>query len=423
MARTLFTHVKIFDGTGSAPFAGEVLVQGNRIDKVAKGKARIARDGAEVIDGGGGTLMPGLIEGHGHISYTDFVSLDDVSELPPEDHALRTAQNAEIVLDSGFTSVFSGGAFRPRMDVAVRDAIEAGRIRGPRLKASSPAFVSSGGLGDQRKLHFEHAPIILLVDGADDMRRMARVMVREGVDSIKVNVSGDPGLRTGADLVAYTEAEVAATAEVALAHGINLTCHARATESIKLSLRLGFNVLFHCDFADSEALDMLEARKDTVFLAPAVGQLYTLAYEAAEWGITPEYADGVLDIPRLLENSIRTHIEAHKRGVRIVPGGDYGVAWNPMGTNARDLEHFVNLYEFSPAEALMAATKWGGEQMGMGDELGLVKPGYLADLLCIDGDPTKEITIMQDRDKIVAIMKDGAFHKPPSPAARLAQAV
>ena len=209
------------------------------------------------------------------------------------------------------------------------------------------------------KLHFEHAPIILLVDGADDMRRMARVMVREGVDSIKVNVSGDPGLRTGADLVAYTEAEVAATAEVALAHGINLTCHARATESIKLSLRLGFNVLFHCDFADSEALDMLEARKDTVFLAPAVGQLYTLAYEAAEWGITPEYADGVLDIPRLLENSIRTHIEAHKRGVRIVPGGDYGVAWNPMGTNARDLEHFVNLYEFSPRRGAD-----GGDQVG-----------------------------------------------------------
>ena len=198
MARTLFTNVKIFDGTGARPFAGEVLVQGNRIDKVAKGKSGIARGGAEVIDGGGGTLMPGMTEGHGHLSYTDFVALGDVSELPPEDHALRTAENAEIVLDAGFTSVFSGGALRPRMDVAVRDAIEAGRIRGPRLKASSPAFVSSGGLGDQRRLHFEPAPIILLVDGVDDMRRMGRVMVREGVDSIKVSVSGDPGLRTGA---------------------------------------------------------------------------------------------------------------------------------------------------------------------------------------------------------------------------------
>ena len=422
MARTLFTNVKIFDGTGARPFAGEVLVQGNRIDKVAKGKSGIARGGAEVIDGGGGTLMPGMTEGHGHLSYTDFVALGDVSELPPEDHALRTAENAEIVLDAGFTSVFSGGALRPRMDVAVRDAIEAGRIRGPRLKASSPAFVSSGGLGDQRRLHFEPAPIILLVDGVDDMRRMGRVMVREGVDSIKVNVSGDPGLRTGAEMLAYAEAELAAVAEVALAHGVNLSCHARATESIKLSLRLGFNVIFHCDFADSQALDMLEERKDTVFLAPAIGHTYTLAFEAAEWGTTPEYADSVLGLPRMLEHTIRSHVEATKRGVRVVPGGDYGVAWNPMGTNARDLEHFVNLLDFTPAEALMAATKWGGELMGMGDELGLVKPGYLADLLCIDGDPTKDITIMQDRGKILAIMKDGAFHKTPPPPARQARA-
>ena len=422
MAGTLFTNVKIFDGSGAEPFAGEVLVQGNRIETVTGGRAGIAREGAEVVECGGATLMPGLTEGHGHISYPNFSTLDDVSDLPPEDHALMTAENAALLLDCGFTSVFSAGALRARMDLAVRDAIEAGRMRGPRIRASSPAFVSSGGLGDNRKLHADRDPVVLLVDGPDEMRRVARVMVREGVDSIKVNVSGDPGMRTGADMLAYSEAEVAAVAEVALYHGLNLTCHARGAESVKVAARLGFNAIFHCDFADAEALDMLEARKDSVFLAPAIGHTYTLAYEAAEWGTTPAYADKVLGLPRMLEHSVRSHVEAVKRGVRVVPGGDYGVTWNPMGTNARDLEHFVNLLEFTPAEALMAATKWGGELMGMGDELGLIKPGYLADLLCIDGDPTKDITLMQDRDKILAIMKDGAFHKAPPPGARRARA-
>ena len=422
MPRTLFTNVRVFDGTGAAPFAGEVLVQGNRIEAVAKGPASVARDGAHLIDGGGATLMPGMTEGHGHLSYTNFSTLNDVADLPPEDHALMTAENAVLLLDCGFTSVFSAGSPRVRMDLAVREAIETGRMRGPRLRASSPAFVSSGGLGDQRTLHSDREPVVLLVDGPDEMRRVARVMVREGVDSIKVNVSGDPGLRTGADMLAYTQAEVAAVAEVALYHGLNLTCHARGRESVTLAAKLGFNAIFHCDFADSEALDALEARKDSVFLAPAIGHTYALAYEAAEWGTTPEYADKVPGLPRMLEHSIRAHIEAARRGVRIVPGGDYGVTWNPMGTNARDLEHFVNLFEFTPAEALRAATQWGGELMGMGDELGLVKPGYLADLLCIAGDPTQDITLLQDRDKIVAIMKDGVFHKTPPLGARQAQA-
>ena len=422
MAGTLFTDVKVFDGSGAKPFAGEVLVRGNRIEAVTKGQARIARDGAQVIECGGATLMPGMTEGHGHISYPNFSTLNDVADLPPEDHALMSAENATLLLDCGFTSVFSAGSLRARMDIAVRDAIDSGRMKGPRIKASSPAFVSSGGLGDNRRLHSDRDPVVLLVDGPDEMRRVARVMVREGVDSIKVNVSGDPGMRTGADMLAYSEAEVAAVAEVALYHGLNLTCHARGRESVKLAAKLGFTAIFHCDFADSEALDMLEARKDSVFLAPAIGHSYALAFEAAEWGTTPEHADKVLGLPRMLEHSIRCHVEAAKRGVRIVPGGDYGVVWNPMGTNARDLEHFVNLFEFTPAEALRAATQWGGELMGMGDELGLVKPGYLADLLCIDGDPTQDITLLQDRDKILAIMKDGVFHKTPPPPARQAQA-
>jgi imidazolonepropionase-like amidohydrolase len=107
--------------------------------------------------------------------------------------------------------------------------------------------------------------------------------------------------------------------------------------------------------------------------------------------------------------------ELKRRGVRVLPGGDYGFMWNPHGRNARDLEYFVALLGFTPMEALVGATKWGGEIMGMGDALGQVRKGYLADLLLVDGDPLAELRILQDRERLLAIMKDGAFHKAPPP--------
>jgi imidazolonepropionase-like amidohydrolase len=107
--------------------------------------------------------------------------------------------------------------------------------------------------------------------------------------------------------------------------------------------------------------------------------------------------------------------ELKARGVRVLPGGDYGFAWNPIGTNARDLEHFVNILDFTPLEAITAATKLGGEIMKM--DIGLIREGYLADLLLVDGDPAKDVSILQDAGRLTAIMKDGAFHKRPTPDA------
>jgi len=102
-----------------------------------------------------------------------------------------------------------------------------------------------------------------------------------------------------------------------------------------------------------------------------------------------------------------------KRGIRVLPGGDYGFAWNPHGTYARDLELFVDLLGFSPMETLVAATRLGGEIMGRGDELGQVKPGYLADLILVDGDPLTDIKCLQRQDALLAIVQDGRLHKAP----------
>ncbi|HEX5078503.1 MAG TPA: amidohydrolase family protein, partial [Geminicoccaceae bacterium] len=114
---------------------------------------------------------------------------------------------------------------------------------------------------------------------------------------------------------------------------------------------------------------------------------------------------------RKMEATKATYREMRKRGIRVVPGGDYGFAWTPQGTNARDLEHFVKLFGYTPTEALLSATKIGGELMAMGDELGQVKEGYLADLLLVRGNPVQHVSILQHQHNLAMIMKDGVVHK------------
>jgi imidazolonepropionase-like amidohydrolase len=414
MTAKLFTNITIFDGSGTDPFPGEVLVDGNRIKKIAEGSNRIPKEtGIEVIDGGGACLMPGLVEAHGHISFTDVAKLTDLGEIPPEEHVLKTMHNARLLLDSGFTSVYSAASAKPRIEVVIRNEINAGRIPGPRIRAASCEITSTGGLGDERLLHLYRNGLEAIADGVDEMRKMVRFFSREGVDTIKLNLSGDIVLRPGsAEKCAYSEAEVAAASEEANDRGCRLSCHARADSAILLALKYGFRVIYHCDYATHDTIDLLEAVKDKIFLAPAIGVIYTMCYEAEPWGITREVVDQMRLIP-MLERCQQVHQEMRRRNLRVLPGGDYGFAWNRNGTNARDLEHFVKLFGYTTNEALRAATKLGGQIMDMGNELGLVKEGYLADLLLIDGNPVQDITLLQNRDKLLMVMKDGQFHKAP----------
>lgn len=415
MFAKLFTNVAIFDGSGSDPFPGEVLVEGNRITRVAPGNNRIPKEtGVELINGRGACLMPGLVEAHGHISFPDVKSLTELGEIPPEEHVLKTMHNARLMLDSGFTSVYSAASAKPRIEVAIRNEINAGRIPGPRLRAASPELCSTGGLGDERLAHLDRHGLEAIVDGADDMRRAVRFLIREGVDTIKLNLSGDAFVRPGfGERCAFSEPEVAAASEEAHDRGCWLSCHARADRAIRLALKYNFRAIYHCDYATSETIDMLEAVKDKIFLAPAIGIIYTTSYEAEPWGFTPEVVERMGLIP-MIERSQQVHQEMRKRGLRVLPGGDYGFAWNRNGTNARDLQHFVNLFGYTPKEVLSAATKLGGQIMDMGNELGLVKEGYLADLLLIDGDPVQDVSLLQDRDNLIMIMKNGDYHKAPS---------
>lgn len=413
MNSILFENINVLTCNGEPTFSGEVLISGDRITELARYPERVSEAAAQRIDGAGATLMPGLIEPHAHLSFTNVSNSVQLGEIPPEDHALLTAHNAHVMLDHGFTSCVSAAAAKPRLDIAVRNSINSGTIPGPRLLAASPELTVTGGLGDARLAHLYRENFGLICDGADEFRRTARWMCREGVDTLKINISGDDGIpgAKARDTV-MTDAEVEAVCEVARQLNKRVAAHTRSADSVKIALKHGVDILYHATLVDDEACAQLEAQRAWIFVAPTLGNLYSSLNEAAPWGLTREIAEA-RGAQIELERGIDNMQELKRRGVRILPGGDYGFAWCPIGTNARDIEHFVKLLNFSPAEAIEAATKLGGEIMMMGHELGQIKVGYLADLLLVDGDPLADVALLQDSEKLLAIMKDGRFHKAP----------
>jgi len=210
-----------------------------------------------------------------------------------------------------------------------------------------------------------------------------------------------------------TDDEVAAVCEVARAQERVVAAHARSAESVKMCVRHGVDVVYHATYADDEAKDLLESVKDRVFVAPALSVTWTRLHEAGNYGL-PSSPAMRSRIARDLELTIACMIDLKGRGVRVLPGGDYGFRWNPHGNNARDLAFFVDLMGFTPMEAIVAATRLGGEIMGRGDELGQLRPGYLADLLVVDGDPLADVAILADRGRIAGVMKGGEWHRKPS---------
>lgn len=402
----IFTNVRVFDGTGSDVYPGEVRVEGNRFTAVAQGAGHLGGQGVPEVDGRGMTLMPGLVEGHAHLSFTGTSTLAALGEVPPEEHTLQTAYNAKLLLDCGFTSAYSAASSKLRLEVAVRNEIDAGRLSGPRLRAASPEITVTGGLGDERLLHLHRDSFSIVADGVDEIRKAVRLACREGCDNIKVNISGDEfNPAAGGDLTVMSTEELQVAVDTAHSFGRRVSAHTRASESVKRALRAGVDVLYHCEWVDDEAIDMLEEAKDRVFVGPAIGLIWNTIHEA---GFPDEVVNG-LRYPETLENAQKVYHVLRERGVRIVPGGDYGFAWTPIGTNARDIEHFVNLFGYSPVEALQAATKVGGELMGL--DLGQVREGFLADLILVDGNPVEDVTLLQSRDKIKLVMKDGAVHR------------
>lgn len=406
----LYINARIFDGTGAVPFFGEVLVRDNRIVAVARpGDAPLPRANATVIDGAGATLMPGLTEAHAHLSWpTSVERFVPGMTLPSEDLLLNTARNARVLLDHGFTSAYSGGALGKTLEVSLKAHIDSGSLPGPRLV---PSTVEREPPSDGADM--EAGTVSPHGSGPDAIRLFVKECAELGARSVKFLLSGESALKPGASLeLLYTEDEIRAAGEQARESDVWLTGHAHASEAVMRGVRNGFRVLYHCTFADEEAIELLAARRDDIFVAPTIGivQATLDATPPPHFNMSHMKADAAV----VLERQKKLVPELKKRGVRVLPGGDYGFPFNPNGRNARDLELFVRHFGYTPTEALVAATKLGGEIMGMGNELGKVAVGYLADLLLVKGDPTVNVAILQDKNNLLAIMKDGKFHKSPA---------
>lgn len=254
----------------------------------------------------------------------------------------------------------------------------------------------------------------MVADGADEIRKLVRTLCREGVDTVKLNISGNHTLRAGrASRTLMTDKEVATAAQTAHSFGKRVAVHARSSAAVQLALKHGVEIIYHCEFADEAALDALEAAKDRIFLAPAAGMMHDTIHRGAAFGITQERIKS-MGLNEQFDALCGVYTELRKRGLKVLIGGDYGFPWSPHGENARDLEHFVRLFGYTHEEALECGTRVGAEAMLLGDRAGQVREGFFADLLLVRGRPFEDVRLLQDADNLLAILKGGTLHKSPS---------
>ena len=404
---TLISNGQIVDGTGAAPIPnGCVMLQDGVITYVGPtAGAPDAQDAAQ-IDACGGTIMPGLVEAHFHPTYFNVAALEDLDiKYPVEYVSLLAAKNAQLALECGYTSARSGGSLF-NIDVWLKKAIENGIVHGPRLSASGREICGAGGLMDWnpefRKIGMEG--LILLINGAEEARSAVRKLVKDGVEWVKTYPTGDAAAPDTNDhhTLCMTFEEMHAVVQTAHNHGMKVTGHCRATEGIKNALLAGYDTLEHGTFIDDETLELLLERD-----VPVVPALY---FEQASIDHGPDYGmpQSVIDgHQETLEGGAESARRILAAGGRLGMGGDYGFAWNPHGDYAKELAFFVDYVGLDPLVVLKCATQTGAEIAGRGDELGTLTKGKLGDILIVDGDVVEDITILQDRSKLLAVLQSG----------------
>lgn len=405
---TVIRNGQLFDGTGAPPIPDAALViENGRIRYAGPAAAAPAvPPGTPTIDARGGTIMPGLVEAHFHPTYFNVAALEDLDiKYPVEYVTLLAAANARLALECGYTAARSGGSLF-NIDVWLKKGIENGITLGPRLATSGREICGAAGLmdwnPDYRKIGMEG--LVLIVNGPDEARAAVRKLVKDGVEWIKTYPTGDAAAPDANDhhTLCMTFEEMHAVVQTAHNHGLKVTGHCRATEGIKNAIRAGYDAIEHGTFIDDEGLEMLLARD-----VPCVPALYfeLMSIERGpEFGMSQRVIDGHRET---LEGGAESARRILRAGGRLGMGGDYGFAWNPHGDYAHELSFFVEYVGLTPLEVLKCATKTGAEIMGRSAEFGTLEAGKLADVLVVDGDPIRDIRVLQDRSKFIAVMQGG----------------
>lgn len=403
MERTILRNAAVLRCDGSAnerPAPADILIEGERIAAVGP-NLDVSDTSVRTIDCSGATIMPGLGDAHTHISWPlDFVmDHGGVAAEDPAKHAMDVAAVTATFLRRGYTTIVGAGELQDGDDTRARDAIERGDLLGPRIVPAGAMVADAGGLGDEGGL-------MEVANGVDSIREIVARQCDKGVRAIKLFISGDnivPGYPS--DATYMNDAMLEAAVVEADRHGAFITAHARGGESVAMAARTGVRIIHHACFIDDDNLRALEARGKDVWVCPGLHYLWAVVNGHAQpWGVTAERIRAC-GYDQELEAQIEGIKALAEAGVPLLAGGDFGHQWTRHGTYAAELQRYVDQCGLSPLAALHTATRnFGGL---LGESVGEIREGALADLLVLDGDPTADVTLLQDASQPRMVFKGG----------------
>ncbi|HEX3791528.1 MAG TPA: amidohydrolase family protein [Pseudonocardiaceae bacterium] len=379
MTRTLFTGGLVFDGTGAPPAPADVLVEDGRIVDVATGL-----DGDEVVDCAGATLLPGLFDCHVHVIMSGGLGLANRAQQPFSYQFYEAARNLERTLALGITTVRDAAG----ADLGIKTAVDDGLIRGPRMQLSVGAISQTGGHGDGWMASGHCVPMSLphpgrpdsIADGPDEVRKVARLLLRAGAEVLKVHATG--GVLSPRDdprHTQFTEEELRVIVTEAQMQGRYVMSHAQGAPGIKNALRAGIRSIEHGIYLDDEAIELMLAKG--AWLVPTlIAPVAVIRAVKAGMDLPEAVARKAVEVAEVHTESVRRAVAA---GVKIAMGTDSGVG--PHGTNLEELPLMAGC-GMSPAKVLAATTSSAAELLGYGDQLGRLAPGYRADVVVVAGD-------------------------------------
>jgi imidazolonepropionase-like amidohydrolase len=404
---TLITGGTVVDGTGAPARRDEaVLLRDGRI--AALGTAAVAEVEVhgvdERIDATGKTVMPGLIDAHTHLSFGEPTGNDELFHHRTEAYSsMLSAYNARKVLRAGVTSVLDADCLW-NIGVELRDAIENGIVEGPRMRAGGQALMTMlGGTAGRMIADEGTTAYATVVQNRDMMVNEVRRQIKYGVDWIKIMVTGLIPSMKGPEVQVWKHDELRTVCDTAHELRTKVVAHCRNSASTRDAARAGVDLIYHASYMDDEALEAVV--ESGAALCPTFTLLGNLADYGAKVGSAPE----LLDVFRAeIEVTAAQMAKAHAAGVPFLAGSETGFAVTPVGEwHARELEMFVRYMGMTPMDAIVAATRNGAFAMRMEGEVGTLEPGRVADVLVVDGDPLADITVLQDRERIVEVIKDG----------------
>ena len=403
MAAMVIENCDVIDGMGNQPQRGmDVVIDGNRIVSVrSAGEDGRPAAGPEAvrIDATGKTVMPGLIDAHCHMTYGESMTQEEQDIFTSvEGRTLRAAWNVQKVLAAGVTGLSQpGGSYF--IGVAVRDGINERRVKGPRMTAAGRYITTSNGLTDwyPDDAGAVEGSIGIRCNTLDEMIAEVRRQVKNGVDFVKLADS------PYGEFQSFRDEELVAIAD--LVHQLRKRCtiHARGDAEVNAAARAGFDWIMHGNSMTRETVELLAEKQ--IPLVPTILLLENWAVYGPSIGSPRPIVDGCR---RMLERTRESLHLAHEAGVKFVIGTDSGFAMTPYGEwHAKELELLMKYGGLSELEAITAGTYNAGVVLGLEGEVGAVAPGMLADVLVVDGDPSEDITILQDHARIETIVLDG----------------